>query len=132
MNNISELVTHFRNLLVEPRLLETAIFFNPSWENTERYQTAIPVGRSRRTGQTHVADMKTVNALMSQLATRPKDFPNPRFTLDEDGFYDVRWGDDISALWKQPCDVEKHRQIGRAFGYREEQIVGMYPDDWDG
>jgi len=68
---------------------------------------------------------------MVQLATRPKDFPNLRSALDHEGLYVIRWGDDINQLWEQePRGVEQHRLIGRAFGYREEQIMKMYPDDW--
>jgi len=47
---MKELVPFYRNLLDEPELLEKAIFFNPSWDDTERYTVAIPVGQSRRTG----------------------------------------------------------------------------------
>jgi hypothetical protein len=129
--DIDELVTHYRSVLLEPQLLETAIFFNPSWDNSDRYEVAIPIGQCRRTGQAIAADAKTVDALTVRMATRPNDFPNPRFALEEDGLYVVRWGDDISHLWGQgPRGVEQHRQIGRAFGYGEEQIVKMYPDDW--
>ena|ERR1700677_5041000 len=117
----------YRGLLADPELLDQAILFH--CDSTEVCSIAIPVGCQRRSGfSTCFTEALALN-LLAELQKRSADFPNPRLRMDVDGLWEVHWGDDIDDLraLTEELGAEAHRRIGRAFGYREERILAMYP-----
>jgi hypothetical protein len=103
-----------------------------NWEReTESYLVAIPVGGHRRVGMEMCFSEPLLTIALEELRKRPDDFPNLRHAPSEGGSgEDIWWGEDITGLWAQRRTLEVHRAIGQAFGYREERILGNYPDDW--
>jgi hypothetical protein len=124
---ITELFGFYRRLLADPELLDEAIPFR--CDSTEEYGIAIPVGYRRRSGFGTCATEALALNLLAELKKRPADFPNPHLRINVDDLWEVFWGDDIEdirALVEELGD-EAHRRIGRAFGYREDRILTMYP-----
>lgn len=147
----------WRNLLVNPELLAKTLFFNEAAYSEihplevkrhlftrkmsfvvgkikhEDYRVAVPVGGQRKAGMEGFPE-SLLSIAEKELGDRPSDFPNLRVIDSEHsvlGVNELWWGDDISNLWNTPKrTIEVHRALGRAFGYREENILKTYPDPW--
>jgi hypothetical protein len=124
---MAELLAFYRGLLANPELLNHAVQFH--CDSTEELSIAIPVGYQRRSGFSTCATEELALDLLNELQKRPVDFPKPKLRVASDGLYEVHWGDDIDHLRSMAAEgrVEAHHQIGRAFGYREDRILEMYP-----
>jgi hypothetical protein len=107
---------------------------SPNWKReTEDYLVAIPVGGARKTGMETGFTGTLLTIALEELGRRPGDFPNLRHVPTVNGIgNDIWWGEDISELWLGHTSptLETHRALGRAFGYREDRILQLYPDDW--
>lgn len=103
-----------------------------SWEReTESYRVAIPVGGQRKVGTETCFSEPFLTVALEELRKRPDGFPNLRHGPSQYGTgEDIWWGENIAELWSQSRTLKVHRAIGRAFGYREDRILGAYPDDW--
>jgi hypothetical protein len=142
-------------LLANPELVQKAVFFNKAdyadiripegkrvwrrrgeirvnpadfqkWKRvTEDYAVAIPVGGQRKVGMESCVTGPLLSIALDELAKRALDFPKLRVVGE-----DIWWGEDISELWAQPRTTQTHRAIGRAFGYREDRVLEVYPDTW--
>jgi hypothetical protein len=109
----------------------TAADFWKGKRQTESYKVAIPVGGKRRAGMEGMFNEPLLSVALKELTNRPNDFPNLRTVASQwasDGDVDIWWGDDISELWNAKKTLEVHRALGRAFGYREDCILRIYPD----
>jgi hypothetical protein len=105
---------------------------SPKWKReVEDYAVAIPTGGVRKTGMEMSFIEPLLTTALGELSKRSEDFPILRRAPTATGIgEDIWWGEDISDLWNQPRTLEVHRAIGRAFGYRENRILELYPDDW--
>ncbi len=65
---------------------------------------------------------------LRELTKRGTDFPNLRHIPSQFGVgEDIWWGEDISDLWARRTTTQDHWALGRAFGYREDRIIELYP-----
>lgn len=103
-----------------------------NWKReTEDYAVAIPAGGMRKTGMETGFTEPLLTVALGELGKRPEDFPNLRHVPTKFGIgEDIWWGEDISELWSQAKTLEAHRALGRAFGYRDDRILELYPDTW--
>ena len=159
-SEMQELLRFWQHLLDDPKLLERSIFFNraayedlrvpevkrhrftkkvsldfsnaDNWERvTEDYAVAIPVGGKRRVGMEMCFTDPLLSVVLEELEKSPADFPSLRHMPSEFGRgEDIWWGEDISATWALVRTRDVHREIGRAFGYREDRILQAYPNPW--
>jgi hypothetical protein len=157
---IREALSSWRALLADPELPSRAVLFNEAayfdiripkstrawwggeraidisqhhtWErDSESYRVLVPTGGSRRAGTEPCFAGAMLSDALEVLSKCPHDFPNLRHIPSEFGLgEDLWWGEDISGIWSRPRTLEVHRALGRAFGYREDRILRLYPDDW--
>jgi hypothetical protein len=147
----------WRKRLANPELLDKAVFINEAaykdiripegdrgrkgrlkldysnyhnWtKETEHYKPLIPAGGQRREGMETCFDDPVELIALQQMRARPVDFPNIRVVPSQFGYgHDIWWGVEISEIWSAPDSILKHRRLGRAFGYRESEIMRVYPD----
>jgi hypothetical protein len=133
---LQEKMDWWKALLTEEDLVDRSIFyFQPRDSEPD---LAIPVGKSRRTGYCICNDEDLCKELMQRMRYRPFGFPNLRLVSShtyDSGLNQIEWGDDINDLWAWHkraggSDPEVHRQLGRAFGYKEIRIMTLYPAGW--
>lgn len=146
----------WRKRLANPELIDKAVFINEAafkdiripeqrdrkgrlilnvedahnWKReTESYKPLIPVGGQRRAGMEMCFDDPVESIALQEIGSRPNDFPNVRVVPSQHGYgHDIWWGEEISEIWNAPDSILKHRKLGRAFGYRESEIMRVYPD----
>jgi len=133
--NKEEVLRWWRLLLREEELVDRSILVVERWRTEPTL--IIPCGKYRRAGSVVVSD-EAMDEVLRKLRMRPHGFPDVRFAKEDSSGGDVIvWGDDLTDLWKQretgsPANiaVEAHRNLGRAFGYKEERIMSIYTDDF--
>jgi hypothetical protein len=127
----------WKKLLVEPELVDLSIEFREK-SSPEFSQLAIPVGVYRVSG--HVCcDDTCPEKILDMLRHYPMHFPNARIEWTPGGEV-VAWGKNLEHLWKIigkrnlafKEQRDAHRELGRAFGYKEKLILAQYPDDFAG
>ena len=132
-----ETVKFWKALLIEEELVDRSIYYFEPWHSQPNI--AIPVGKYRRTGYCQVHNEEFREEVMRKMRMMPLSFPDLRLS-ERTGKYggkrsEVEWGDDISDLWTRhkaanAMDGDVHRLLGRAFGYKEERILALYPEGW--
>lgn len=121
----------WKALLIEEELVDRSIFYFEPWDSEP--DIAVPVGKFRRTGYCVVKNDEFREDIMRKMRMMPLSYPDVRRAKRNP--YDIEWGDNINDLWKrhedsQGMEAEIHRLLGRAFGYKEERIMALYPPEW--
>jgi len=136
----AETLVWWKRLLFEEELVDRSILMMSPLHLTP--DTAIPVGKHRRTGFVAVNDEEFRMEVFKRLKLNPIGFPNVRIEAPASSNSrwksDIVWGDDITDLWLARGGVEQrtaqkrdaHRLLGIAFGYKIERILEVYHDNW--
>jgi len=132
-----ETIDWWKSLLIEEELVDRSVLIYRCGDISP--DLAIPLGKFRRTGYLSCSVDDIREGIFRKLKERPFGFPNLRYgnvnLARFMGTREIEWGDDVTDLWRGrdgggEMAAESHRALGRAFGYKEERIMEMYPLGW--
>lgn len=121
----------YRQALINPKLYDRAWVISGVFTP----QPCIPCDKTRRSGNAQAIRPSEALAVMSNPDFQ-RLFPNARLTrMNTDGtaadgivLWMLEWGEDVSKWWEQTKSkdfekqLEAHRELGKAFGYRPAMI----------